>query len=259
MLVAVLCLVLFWFFWYRAKIELFSDMKTIFICTHCVLILTLITLTLLLINSALSLADSVDDDVQNGQLTNQIRKASSSSFQEDTNHYSAAISSSASDSTFNTFQTSTVDKSNDKLIDKLIDKSSANEDDQLSNWDNVYDSSFVNNANNPSPTAGSTRPETANKEPPANRDELAKLNPPIKLEKPANKRYLACSRDFGNITVKNKTAGDNGFKIKITGNPEKYTPGELYTGKFLRKQKTFLLFVARAQHVKCRTFFTFIK
>ena len=28
-----------------------------------------------------------------------------------------------------------------------------------------------------------------------------------------------------------KTSGDNGFKIVISGNPEKYVPGELYTGK----------------------------
>lgn len=27
-----------------------------------------------------------------------------------------------------------------------------------------------------------------------------------------------------------KVAGDNGFYIRISGNPEKYQPGELYTG-----------------------------
>ena len=48
--------------------------------------------------------------------------------------------------------------------------------------------------------------------------------------KSASGTYIACSREFGNVTSKGRTPGDNGFKIKITGNPEKYTPGELYTG-----------------------------
>jgi hypothetical protein len=39
-----------------------------------------------------------------------------------------------------------------------------------------------------------------------------------------------CNRELDNMTIKSRTPGDNGFKIKITGNPEKYTPGELYTG-----------------------------
>lgn len=39
-----------------------------------------------------------------------------------------------------------------------------------------------------------------------------------------------CNRQLPNITVP-KTNGDNGFKIKINGNPEKYIPGELYTSK----------------------------
>lgn len=29
-----------------------------------------------------------------------------------------------------------------------------------------------------------------------------------------------------------KVPGDNGFYIKISGNPDKYVPGELYTGEF---------------------------
>lgn len=29
-----------------------------------------------------------------------------------------------------------------------------------------------------------------------------------------------------------KTSGDNGFKIRISGDPEKYVPGEVYTGMY---------------------------
>ena len=228
LLVAVLCLVLFWlFFWFRAKIELFSDMKTIFICTHCVLILTLITLTLLLINSALSLADSAAEDAQyNSQLTNQFKKAPA--FPDDSNHYSAAIASLAGASnpaldSFNSYPPS--EKSNDKFNDK---SSSVNEDDQLANWDNVY----VNSNSNAQPAGVSGSPTEDGSSGNRENKEDAKANGPTKLEQPLTKRYMACSRDFGNISVKNKTAGDNGFKIKITGNSEKYTPGELYTSKF---------------------------
>ena len=28
-----------------------------------------------------------------------------------------------------------------------------------------------------------------------------------------------------------KTPGDNGYRLKISGNPDKYVPGEVYTGK----------------------------
>ena len=231
LLVAVLCLVLFWFiFWFRTKIELFGDMKTIFICTstHCVLILILITLTLLLINSALSLADSAVDDGQY-QLTNQFKKAPA--FTEDANSYSAAISSLSGTSnpgldSFNSYPPSAPDKPSDKFADK----SSVNEDDQLSNWDNVYDNSYVNSNSNAQPP-GSV-PDDGQTGIRENKDETGtKANGPNKVEQPLTKRYMACSRDFGNISVKNKTAGDNGFKIKITGNSEKYTPGELYTSK----------------------------
>lgn len=45
-----------------------------------------------------------------------------------------------------------------------------------------------------------------------------------------NQGPIACNREMSNMTAKHRTPGDNGFKIKITGNPEKYTPGELYTG-----------------------------
>lgn len=44
--------------------------------------------------------------------------------------------------------------------------------------------------------------------------------------------YHQCSREPMN-TNSAKTPGNNGFKIKISGNPEKYVPGEMYTGKRL--------------------------
>ena len=210
------------------------------LATHCVLILTLITLTLLLINSALSLADSAVDDVQqySNQLTNQFKKAPV--FPEDSNHYSAAISGTSNpspDQSFNSFN-SPSDRANEKFSDRT---SPVNEDDQLSNWDNVYDNSYVNSNSNPQPPGLSGGPLEESPPPPPpplqpgakeNRDETGtKPNGLAKVEQPLNKRYMACSRDFGNITAKNKTAGDNGFKIKITGNSEKYTPGELYTSE----------------------------
>lgn len=217
------------------------------LATHCVLILTLITLTLLLINSALSLADSVADDVQySNQLTNQFKKASAV-FPEDSNHYSAAISGTSNpspDQSFNSFNPP-ADRTNDKFADRT---SRVNEDDQLNNWDNVYDNSYVNSNSNPPGSAGS--PPLEESPPPPlvakeSRDETgAKPNGPTTkaVQPPLNRRYMACSRDFGNITVKNKTAGDNGFKIKITGNSEKYTPGELYTSKFDQFQFFFNFF-----------------
>ena len=39
-----------------------------------------------------------------------------------------------------------------------------------------------------------------------------------------------CSREPP-TTVMPKTPGDKDFKIVISGNPNKYVPGELYTGK----------------------------
>jgi len=40
-----------------------------------------------------------------------------------------------------------------------------------------------------------------------------------------------CSREPPpGMVVGRKTPGDSGFKIKISGNPERYTPGEVYTG-----------------------------
>ena len=46
-----------------------------------------------------------------------------------------------------------------------------------------------------------------------------------------NSRNL-CNRDFDETSAI-KTPGDNGFRIKIAGRPppEKYTPGQVYTGK----------------------------
>lgn len=201
-------------------------MKTIFICTHCVLILTLITLTLLLINSALSLADNVDSAQLSSQLVDQFRK---SNFQEDT--YSSGLSDSSN--SFNPYQT-----------DKSSDKSSANEDDlQLNNWDNVYNqNNFLSSGSNLDPnqnanpatqqTAKEQQQTTSNVQEEALIKEKNELKlSSIKTEQPSTKKYVPCNREFGNRTSK-KTSGDNGFKVKISGNPEKYTPGELYTGNY---------------------------
>lgn len=52
---------------------------------------------------------------------------------------------------------------------------------------------------------------------------------------PTYGRYTAalhCNREPQGVTTK-KTPGDNGFKIRISGNPEKYVPGEVYTGKIV--------------------------
>lgn len=38
-----------------------------------------------------------------------------------------------------------------------------------------------------------------------------------------------CVRQPEGVTA-SKTPGDNGYRIKISGNPEKYFPGEVYTG-----------------------------
>lgn len=39
-----------------------------------------------------------------------------------------------------------------------------------------------------------------------------------------------CSREPTGVASV-KTPGDAGYKIKISGNPERYTPGEIYTGE----------------------------
>ena len=39
-----------------------------------------------------------------------------------------------------------------------------------------------------------------------------------------------CQRDAPD-TLAAKTSGDNGFRIRIAGSPEGYTPGQVYTGK----------------------------
>ena len=41
-----------------------------------------------------------------------------------------------------------------------------------------------------------------------------------------------CNRQPYN-TQAEKVPGDNGYKIKISGNPEKYVPGEVYTGELV--------------------------
>lgn len=43
---------------------------------------------------------------------------------------------------------------------------------------------------------------------------------------------LHCHREPTAGVVAKKSYGDGNYKIKISGNPEKYTPGEVYTGKF---------------------------
>ena len=39
----------------------------------------------------------------------------------------------------------------------------------------------------------------------------------------------SCNREPPNVSAP-QTKGNNGFKIKLSGNPEKYVPGEMYTG-----------------------------
>ena len=169
-------------------------MKTIFICTHCVLILTLITLTLLLINSALTFADSIDN-VQYNEFTNQFKNPISQ--EEDTNHYSAAISSSATSdsSNLNTFNNNNYQQTEKSLV---------SEDDQLSNWDNVYDNNFINsNSNTQQTTSSPTNLQEEDNLKKGNKDDSIKSNVPlIKQDQALNKRYMTCTRDFGNITVK---------------------------------------------------------
>jgi hypothetical protein len=41
--------------------------------------------------------------------------------------------------------------------------------------------------------------------------------------------YPTCNREPVNVNAP-VTKGTNGFKIKLSGNPEKYVPGEMYTG-----------------------------
>jgi hypothetical protein len=41
-----------------------------------------------------------------------------------------------------------------------------------------------------------------------------------------------CVRQPENVQT-SKTPGDNGYRLKISGNPEKYFPGEVYTGSLL--------------------------
>lgn len=41
----------------------------------------------------------------------------------------------------------------------------------------------------------------------------------------------ACIRQPEGVRIP-KTPGDNGYRLKISGNPEQYVPGEVYTGKF---------------------------
>ena len=41
-----------------------------------------------------------------------------------------------------------------------------------------------------------------------------------------------CNRVPYNVQTP-KVPGDNGYKIKIGGNPERYVPGEVYTGELI--------------------------
>lgn len=43
-----------------------------------------------------------------------------------------------------------------------------------------------------------------------------------------------CSREPLSVSAK-RSPGDAGFKIKVSGNPERYTPGEIYTGEYYLK------------------------
>lgn len=55
---------------------------------------------------------------------------------------------------------------------------------------------------------------------------------------------VRCNREPLGVASK-KTPGDNGFKIKISGNPEKYTPGEVYTGMSI----IYVSFVSSQAHL----------
>ena len=47
-----------------------------------------------------------------------------------------------------------------------------------------------------------------------------------------NTFQTTCNREPQGVTAP-QTKGNNGFKIKLSGNPEKYVPGEMYTGNVI--------------------------
>lgn len=59
-----------------------------------------------------------------------------------------------------------------------------------------------------------------------------------------------------------KTPGDNGYRLKISGNPDKYFPGEVYTGQqplnlFLKLRN--MLIKKRDRFILQSSFVTFLK
>lgn len=62
--------------------------------------------------------------------------------------------------------------------------------------------------------------------------QLARINCDLDVIYGSNE-YVKCPREMPELLVP-KTAGGNGFKIKIIGKPEKFKPGGLYTGWYLK-------------------------
>jgi hypothetical protein len=49
------------------------------------------------------------------------------------------------------------------------------------------------------------------------------------------RRGATCIRQPEGVDA-SKTPGDNGYRLKISGNPDKYFPGEVYTGTEKKKR-----------------------
>ena len=58
------------------------------------------------------------------------------------------------------------------------------------------------------------------------------INSGNSINQNTNFRLTKCNRDLPGTSPK-KVPGDNGFKIKITGDKEKFKPGELYTSELI--------------------------
>ena len=61
----------------------------------------------------------------------------------------------------------------------------------------------------------------------------------------------ACIRQPEGIRIP-KTPGDNGYRLKISGTPDKYVPGEVYTGKRLCVFGGCLVTLADEKQFACR-------
>jgi hypothetical protein len=61
----------------------------------------------------------------------------------------------------------------------------------------------------------------------------------------------ACIRQPEGIRIP-KTPGDNGYRLKISGTPDKYVPGEVYTGNRLCAFDGSLASLADEKQFACR-------